>query len=98
MGIRVLVASHIRLYREALGRVLEDPGKRTLAGADQFRTAPLWGVGQRIFLLHDGRTSNLLTAIRAHASSGSEASQVVINFNSLSAASQQDVLDFLRSL
>jgi hypothetical protein len=39
-----------------------------------------------------------LTAIRAHASSGSEASQVVANFNSLSAASQQDVLNFLRSL
>jgi CxxC motif-containing protein (DUF1111 family) len=58
----------------------------------------LWGVGQRIFFLHDGRTSNLLTAIRAHASSGSEASQVVANFNSLPAASQQDVLNFVRSL
>jgi DNA-binding NarL/FixJ family response regulator len=31
MGIRVLVASHIRLYREALGRVLEQSNDRTNA-------------------------------------------------------------------
>lgn len=31
MGIRVLVASHIRLYREALGRVLEQSNNRTNA-------------------------------------------------------------------
>jgi DNA-binding NarL/FixJ family response regulator len=31
MGIRVLVASHIRLYREALGRVLEQSKDRTNA-------------------------------------------------------------------
>jgi DNA-binding NarL/FixJ family response regulator len=31
MGIRVLVASHIRLYREALGRVLEQGNDRTNA-------------------------------------------------------------------
>jgi len=29
------------------------------AGGDQFKTAPLWGLGRRIFLLHDGRTSIL---------------------------------------
>jgi CxxC motif-containing protein (DUF1111 family) len=68
------------------------------AGGDQFRTAPLWGLGQRIFLLHDGRTTNLITAIRAHASSGSEATTVVENFLDLSAAQQQALLDFLRSL
>src|SRR5438445_9534916 len=38
------------------------------AGPAEFRTAPLWGVGQRIFFLHDGRTSNLIEAIRSHAS------------------------------
>jgi CxxC motif-containing protein (DUF1111 family) len=81
-----------------MGTGLNDNVSQGNAGGDQFRTAPLWGVGQRIFFLHDGRTSNLLTAIRAHASSGSEASTVVANFNSLSAGSQQDVLNFLRSL
>lgn len=40
------------------------------AGPDMFRTAPLWGVGQRLFFLHDGRTSDLLQAIEAHFSSG----------------------------
>ena len=39
------------------------------AGPDEFRTAPLWGLGKRIFFLHDGRTKDLLQAIRAHASS-----------------------------
>jgi CxxC motif-containing protein (DUF1111 family) len=68
------------------------------AGGDQFRTAPLWGLGQRIFFLHDGRTSNLLTAITDHASSGSEATEVIDNFEDLSTSQQQDILDFLRSL
>jgi len=68
------------------------------AGPDEFRTAPLWGVGQRIFFLHDGRTSDLMQAIQAHSSSGSEASAVVANFNSQSTSAQQDLLNFLRSL
>jgi CxxC motif-containing protein (DUF1111 family) len=38
------------------------------AGPDEFRTAPLWGVGQRIFFLHDGRTTDLAQAIEAHHS------------------------------
>lgn len=68
------------------------------AGGDQFRTAPLWGLGQRIFLLHDGRTTNLLTAIEDHDSRGSEASTVEANFDALSSSQQQDLLNFLRSL
>lgn len=68
------------------------------AGPNEFRTAPLWGLGQRVFFLHDGRTSDLMQAIQAHASSGSEASTVIGNFNGLSASDQQDVLNFLRSL
>ena len=71
---------------------------------DEFRTAPLWGIGQRIFFLHDGRTSNLITAINQHKSAGnaifgpSEANAVVDNFNALSATDQQNLLNFLRSL
>ena len=68
------------------------------AGGDQFRTAPLWGLGQRIFLLHDGRTTNLITAIQDHASHGSEATTVEENFFDLNSTQQQEVLDFLRSL
>jgi len=58
----------------------------------------LWGLGQRIFLLHDGRTTNLLTAIEAHDSRGSEANAVESNFDNLSSSQQQDLLNFLRSL
>ena len=71
---------------------------------DEFRTAPLWGLGQRLFFLHDGRTSNLLVAIRAHRSAasadfrGSEANRVISLFNDLPAEQQQDILNFLRSL
>jgi CxxC motif-containing protein (DUF1111 family) len=81
-----------------MGTGLADNVSQGTAGGDQFRTAPLWGVGQRIYFLHDGRTSNLLTAIEDHASGGSEANSVVSNFNSLSTAQQQEILDFLRSL
>jgi CxxC motif-containing protein (DUF1111 family) len=81
-----------------MGTGLADNVSQGGAGGDQFRTAPLWGLGQRIFLLHDGRTSNLLTAIQAHASHGSEASTVQGNFTNLSPTQQQEILDFLRSL
>jgi CxxC motif-containing protein (DUF1111 family) len=35
-----------------------------------FRSTPLWGIGQRRFFLHDGRTDDLLAAIEEHYSSG----------------------------
>jgi CxxC motif-containing protein (DUF1111 family) len=81
-----------------MGVGLADGISQGAAGPDEFRTAPLWGVGERVFFLHDGRTSDLIQAIDAHASSGSEANQVVRNFQGLSAADQQDLLNFLRSL
>ncbi|HXL21610.1 MAG TPA: di-heme oxidoredictase family protein [Candidatus Dormibacteraeota bacterium] len=81
-----------------MGTGLADNVSQGGAGGDQFRSAPLWGLGQRIFFLHDGRTSNLLTAIEAHQSNGSEATQVEENFDSLSPSQQQDLLNFLRSL
>jgi len=81
-----------------MGTGLADNVGQGGAGGDQFRTAPLWGLGQRVFLLHDGRTTDLGTAIQDHASTGSEATTVINNFNSLSGAQQQAILDFLRSL
>jgi CxxC motif-containing protein (DUF1111 family) len=81
-----------------MGTRLADNVSQGTAGGDQFRTAPLWGLGQRIFFLHDGSLNNVYSAIDAHRSSGSEASQVTTNFFSLSTAQQQEVLNFLRSL
>jgi CxxC motif-containing protein (DUF1111 family) len=81
-----------------MGKGLRDGITQGSAGPDEFRTAPLWGVGQRIFLLHDGRTTNLVDAIEAHRSRGSEANQVIKRFNRLSIKHQQDAINFLRSL
>lgn len=92
----------VNLYSDLLvhnmGTNLADGITQGAAGGDSFRTAPLWGLGQRIFFLHDGRTSDLVDAIREHASSGSEANSVVQNYNNLPARQQQAILDFLRSL
>jgi len=68
------------------------------AGGNMFRTAPLWGIGQRLFFLHDGRASDLLTAIKDHAPNAGtnpanctaamgEACQVIVLFNKLPATS-----------
>jgi len=95
-----------------MGANLADNIIQGQAGPDEFRTTPLWGVGQRIFFLHDGRTSDLLEAILAHFSPpsapdprhhdpaypASEANGVIRNFKELSIHDKQSVLDFLRSL
>jgi len=85
-----------------MGTGLADSVTQGAAGGDQFRTAPLWGVGKRIFFLHDGRSNpgngGLVNAILAHSSRGSEARNVIRNFTQLTAADQQAIVDFLRSL
>src|SRR5256884_7059650 len=43
-----------------MGPGLADGVTQGQAGPREFRTAPLWGLGQRLFFLHDGRTSDLL--------------------------------------
>jgi CxxC motif-containing protein (DUF1111 family) len=81
-----------------MGSGLADGVSQGAAGPDQFRTAPLWGVGQRVFFLHDGRTSDLMNAIQQHAGQGSEANGVISRFNHLTEGQKQDLLNFLRSL
>jgi CxxC motif-containing protein (DUF1111 family) len=109
--------SDLALHR--MGPLLADNILQGAAAGDEFRTAPLWGLGQRIFFLHDGRTSDLVQAIQDHASGGggggrgnsqefergssgqfgpSEANRVIANYNGLSSAQQQNLLNFLRSL
>jgi CxxC motif-containing protein (DUF1111 family) len=81
-----------------MGKGLADGITQGGAGPDEFRTAPLWGIGQRVFFLHDGRSSNLVEAIEAHKSPGSEANKVIERFNRLNARERQDIINFLRSL
>jgi CxxC motif-containing protein (DUF1111 family) len=51
-----------------MGATMADNIVQGGAGPDEFRTTPLWGVGQRLFFLHDGRTSDLTMAIMDHFS------------------------------
>ena len=65
----------VNLYSDLLlhhmGATLADNIVQGNAGPDEFRTTPLWGLGQRLFLLHDGRTTDLNTAIQDHFSRNS---------------------------
>ena len=111
-SVKALANQRVNLYSDLavhrMGPTLADNIVQGQAAGDEFRTAPLWGLGQRIFFLHDGRSSDLVQAIQAHASGGgrwnsssfgpSEANEVIGNFNDLSNAQQQDLLNFLRSL
>jgi CxxC motif-containing protein (DUF1111 family) len=93
-----------------MGAKLADNVLQGGAGPDQFRSSPLWGVGQRIFFLHDGRSNDLVDAILQHYSEAScahgntpaypasEANQVIRNFTHLPPSRQQDLLNFLRAL
>jgi CxxC motif-containing protein (DUF1111 family) len=101
-NVTVNLFSDILLHH--MGPNLADAIAQGGAAGDEFRTAPLWGLGQRIFFLHDGRTTDLVQAINAHSSTGnsqygpSEANQVIGAFSALPVSSQQDLLNFLRSL
>lgn len=98
----------VELYSDLLlhrmGPGLADNITQGQAKGDMFRTPPLWGVGQRRFFLHDGRTDDLLKAIEAHASTAgngypaSEANAVITRFTLLPPADQQAILSFLRAL
>jgi CxxC motif-containing protein (DUF1111 family) len=86
-----------------MGPNLNDGISQGQAKPNEFRTAPLWGLGQRLFFLHDGRTSDLVVAIHEHrggkgAKLASEANQVVRQFDRLPERDKQDLLNFLRSL
>jgi CxxC motif-containing protein (DUF1111 family) len=95
-GIVANLFSDLALHHMGIG--LADGISQGNAGPDQFRTSPLWGVGQRVFFLHDGRASNLPQAIQEHASFGSEANRVIQNYDQLSLTDKQNLILFLRSL
>jgi hypothetical protein len=108
MSSPVLQDRPVNLFSDLLvhhmGANLADDVIQGQAGPDEFRSTPLWGVGQRIFFFHDGRTADLLQAIKDHFSASttkypaSEANGVVHKFNKLTPEDKQAILDFLRSL
>jgi len=70
--IEALRGQTVNLFSDLLvhhmGATLADNISQGDAGPDEFRTTPLWGLGQRLFFLHDGRTSDLMAAIQDHFS------------------------------
>jgi CxxC motif-containing protein (DUF1111 family) len=70
-----------------------------IATNSQWRTTPLWGLSLRHQYLHDGRTTDLSTAIIDHSPDGTgEAGPAITNYRALSPGQQQMLLDFLNTL
>jgi CxxC motif-containing protein (DUF1111 family) len=101
-SVAALAHQPVNLYSDLLvhemGTGLADGVSQGNAAGGEFRTAPLWGIGQRLFFLHDGRARDLWTAILAHAGENSEANAVISQFKALTVADQRAMLAFLRSL
>jgi CxxC motif-containing protein (DUF1111 family) len=65
----------------------------------QWRTVPLWGLSVRTKYLHDGRASDLNTAILAHSLDGKgEAAVVIGRYKTLTPTDQSNLMAFLNSL
>lgn len=96
---KALSNQQVNLYSDLLlhdmGPGLADNIPQGAASGSQWRTTPLWGLSLRTQYLHDGRTTDLTTAIKDH---GGEAQQVVQNFNTLSSSDQADLVSFISSL
>lgn len=92
------VALYSDLALHNMGTGLEDFIDQGRGRGRDWRTAPLWGLGQRIYLMHDGRTTDLAEAIKQHGSNGSEGVKVVAGYQALSVEDKQALLNFLRSL
>ncbi|HET9624759.1 MAG TPA: di-heme oxidoredictase family protein [Kofleriaceae bacterium] len=78
-----------------LGDGLGNNAGDTQRQARSMRTAPLWGIRFRHLLLHDGRTSDIATAISAHDGEGAQAAAL---FNLLPADYKAELVKFVHSL
>lgn len=89
----------VPLYSDLLlhdmGEQLADGMVMGSANGRQWRTAPLWGLGERKFFLHDGRATTLESAILSH---GGEATMAVRHAQQLNSRDQAALLSFLHSL
>jgi CxxC motif-containing protein (DUF1111 family) len=78
-----------------LGEDLEDGIHQGAAGGTDWRTTPLWGIGRRLWYLHDGRATDLRMAIELHHG---EAKASRDRLFARPRTDLQDLLAFLRSL
>jgi CxxC motif-containing protein (DUF1111 family) len=92
---RLTVPLFSDLLLHDLGPELDDEFVQGSARGPDWRTTPLWGVGGRRRLLHDGRAHTASEAILAH---GGEATHARERFRELPPASRENLLEFLHSL
>lgn len=84
-----------------MGEGLADNRPDFAANGQEWRTAPLWGIGltQKVnghnFFLHDGRARSLEEAVLWH---GGEAENSVAHYKNLSKSDRQALVKFLQSL
>jgi len=97
--IAALSERDVPLYSDLLihdlGEYLADGIHQGEAGGSDWRTTPLWGLGRRLWYLHDGRATDLRTAIELH---NGEANPARDRLFERSRDDLQDLLAFLRSL
>ena len=95
------MAAYTDLLVHDMGPGLSDGRPDGLAGARDWRTAPLWGLGRTFdvseaaFYLHDGRARTLSEAILWH---GGEAKRARDRYARLPAAAREALLAFLATL
>jgi CxxC motif-containing protein (DUF1111 family) len=81
-----------------MGEALASPALHKEVAASEWRTAPLWGMGQAIAqnstFLHDGRAATIRQAIEFH---GGEALSARQAFETLSAENKQILLTFVET-
>lgn len=85
-----------------MGPELDDGYTESFAETDEWRTAPLWGIGLsarsqggKMYLLHDGRANSIDEAIMYH---GGEAENSKTMYDELSEEKKQKLITFIKSL
>ncbi len=84
-----------------MGEGLADQSVEDLAGAGEWRTPPLWGIGLievvngHTELLHDGRARNIEEAILWHSGEGKNSQE---KFKSLTKEERTNLITFIKSL
>ena len=80
---------------DGIAQTLDTDGNLDQATLTMMRTAPLWGVRIRALLMHDGKSTTFVDAIRRHRNQALTASNA---FFALSDSDKNDVIAFLKSL
>ena len=97
--IAALADRDVPLYSDLLlhdmGEYVADGIRQGAAAGPDWRTPPLWGLRRRLWFMHDGRATDLRTAVELHNGEAKEARDRLFKRKR---DDLQDVLRFLRSL